>query len=116
MPSNSQSKHTISNKGRKRPGKDLDQIHEDLRPDKAQRLMNQEVDLELPGDGQFYCIECQRYFIDDKTLQLHKKTKDPPAPSSRVANLDPNKTRSNLKFAALLSIIKYVRPLNFALK
>ncbi|PAV89526.1 hypothetical protein WR25_03026 [Diploscapter pachys] len=75
MPSNSQSKHTISNKGRKRPGKDLDQIHEDLRPDKAQRLMNQEVDLDLPGDGQFYCIECERYFIDDRTLQLHKKTK-----------------------------------------
>ena len=26
MPGNSQSKHTISNKGRKRPGKDLDQV------------------------------------------------------------------------------------------
>ena len=34
-----------------------------------------QIDLDLPGDGQFYCIECQRYFIDDRTLQLHKKTK-----------------------------------------
>uniref|UniRef100_A0A1I7XR56 Zinc finger protein 593 homolog n=1 Tax=Heterorhabditis bacteriophora TaxID=37862 RepID=A0A1I7XR56_HETBA len=33
------------------------------------------VDLDLPGDGQFYCIECERYFIDEQTKQNHKKTK-----------------------------------------
>uniref|UniRef100_A0A1I7XS20 poly(A)-specific ribonuclease n=1 Tax=Heterorhabditis bacteriophora TaxID=37862 RepID=A0A1I7XS20_HETBA len=43
MPSNSQRKHTISNKVRKRPGKDLDQIHEDLRPEKSAKLLNQEI-------------------------------------------------------------------------
>ncbi|KAL6739054.1 hypothetical protein Aduo_012543 [Ancylostoma duodenale] len=75
MPSNSQRKHTISNKVRKRPGKDLDQIHEDLKPSKAAKLLNQEIDLDLPGDGQFYCIECERYFIDEKTRTEHRKSK-----------------------------------------
>ncbi|KAJ1363931.1 hypothetical protein KIN20_023897 [Parelaphostrongylus tenuis] len=75
MPSNSQRKHTISNKIRKRPGKDIDQIHEDMKPSKAAKLLNQEVDLDLPGDGQFYCIECARYFIDEKTMKGHQKSK-----------------------------------------
>lgn len=43
MPSGGQRKHTISNKTRKRPGKDLDQIHEDLKPEKAAKLLQQEV-------------------------------------------------------------------------
>lgn len=38
-----------SNKTRKRRGKDLDEIHEDLRPEKVAKLMNQEIDLDLPG-------------------------------------------------------------------
>ncbi|CAJ0603216.1 unnamed protein product [Cylicocyclus nassatus] len=75
MPSNGQRKHTISTKVRKRPGKDLDQIHEDLKPNKAAKLLNQEIDLDLPGDGQFYCIECDRYFIDEKTRAEHRKYK-----------------------------------------
>uniref|UniRef100_A0A0N5AAG8 C2H2-type domain-containing protein n=1 Tax=Syphacia muris TaxID=451379 RepID=A0A0N5AAG8_9BILA len=68
-------KHSQSNKTRKRKGKDLDQILEDLKPEKAAKLLNQEVDMDLPGDGKFYCIECNRYFIDDNTLKSHKKTK-----------------------------------------
>lgn len=44
--------------------KDFDQIHEDLLPEKAQSLMNQPIDEELPGLGQFYCIECCRYMIN----------------------------------------------------
>uniref|UniRef100_A0A1I7SXH2 Zinc finger protein 593 homolog n=1 Tax=Caenorhabditis tropicalis TaxID=1561998 RepID=A0A1I7SXH2_9PELO len=75
MPSGGQRKHTISNKTRKRPGKDLDQIHDDLKPEKAAKLLQQEVDYDLPGNGQFYCIECERHFIDEKTRQLHRKTK-----------------------------------------
>lgn len=65
----------ISNKTRKRPGKDLDQIHEDLKPEKAAKLLQQEIDYDLPGNGQFYCIECERHFVDEKTRQLHRKTK-----------------------------------------
>lgn len=52
-------KHTQSNKVRKRKGKDLDEIVEDLRPEKAAKLLHQPVDVDMPGDAQFYCIECK---------------------------------------------------------
>ncbi|CAJ0937341.1 unnamed protein product, partial [Mesorhabditis belari] len=68
-------KHTQSRKGRKRKGKDIDEIHDDLKPKKATKLLNQEVDLDLPGEGQFYCIECVRHFADAPTLSLHQKSK-----------------------------------------
>ncbi|KAI1733156.1 zinc-finger double-stranded RNA-binding domain-containing protein [Ditylenchus destructor] len=68
-------KHTPSNKVRKRRGKDLDEILEDMKPEKIMKLKNQEVDLDLPGDGQFYCVECNRYFMDDAVLEKHKRTK-----------------------------------------
>jgi bud site selection protein 20 len=68
-------KHSQSNKVRKRKHKDLDQVDEDLRPEKAAKLSHQPVDYDLPGDAQFYCIECSRYFIDAETLEKHRKTK-----------------------------------------
>jgi hypothetical protein len=68
-------KHSQPNKVRKRKAKDLDQINEDLQPEKAAKLSNQPLDLDLPGNGQFYCIECNRYFTDDLTLGKHRKTK-----------------------------------------
>uniref|UniRef100_A0A0M3I4Q2 Zinc finger protein 593 homolog n=2 Tax=Ascaris TaxID=6251 RepID=A0A0M3I4Q2_ASCLU len=68
-------KHTTSNKTRKRKGKDMDQIAEDLKPEKAARLLKQEVDFDLPGDGQFYCIECDRYLVDEATMAKHKSSK-----------------------------------------
>uniref|UniRef100_A0A1I8A1K4 Zf-C2H2_jaz domain-containing protein n=1 Tax=Steinernema glaseri TaxID=37863 RepID=A0A1I8A1K4_9BILA len=67
-----------ANKGRKRKGKDIDQIHEDLVPEKAAKLLNQEVDYDLPGNGQHYCVECNRYFEDGKAIATHKKTKGNP--------------------------------------
>ena len=37
---------------------DIDQIHDDLQPEKAGKLLSQEVDLDLPGSGQHYCLTC----------------------------------------------------------
>lgn len=68
-------KHSQPNKVRKRKHKDLDQIDEDLKPEKAIKLSNQPVDYDLPGDAQFYCIECARYFIDGEALSKHRNTK-----------------------------------------
>lgn len=45
-------------KTRKRKGKDLDEIVDDLRPEKKAKLLNQPLDSDLPGDGQFYCVQC----------------------------------------------------------
>ena len=42
----------------RRRTKDLDQIHEDMKPQKAAKLLSQEPDTDLPGSGQFYCLQC----------------------------------------------------------
>lgn len=39
------------------------------------KLLNQNVDLDLPGAAQHYCLHCARYFIDDQALKEHFKTK-----------------------------------------
>ncbi|XP_046394190.1 zinc finger protein 593 homolog [Ischnura elegans] len=59
----------------KRRRKDLDEIDEDMKPQNAEKLLNQVVDLDKPGGAQFYCLHCARYFIDDHALQDHFKTK-----------------------------------------
>ncbi|EEC10257.1 zinc finger protein 593 [Ixodes scapularis] len=60
----------------KHRAKDLDQIHVDMVPDNAEKLLNQEVDYDLPGDAQFYCLHCSRYFIDKNSLNDHLKSKN----------------------------------------
>lgn len=43
----------------KRRTRDIDQIVEDLEvPGKRAKLEHQPIDLDLPGGGQFYCIQC----------------------------------------------------------
>jgi len=64
-----------ANKARKRKNKDLDEIFDDLQSQKLQKLVHQEKDIDLPGEGQFYCIECARYFLSEDVQNDHKKTK-----------------------------------------
>ncbi|KAF3428965.1 hypothetical protein E2986_01286 [Frieseomelitta varia] len=59
----------------KRRTKDLDEINEDLNDKNVEKLLNQEVDLDRPGAGQYYCIHCARYFINDTALNDHFRTK-----------------------------------------
>lgn len=59
----------------RRKTKDLDQIHEDMKPEKSKDLLNQEVDLDKPGCAQHYCLTCARYFIDQKAMKEHFRTK-----------------------------------------
>lgn len=57
--------------------KDTDQIQDDM--EKAQEagksLTDVAFDDELPGGGQFYCVETAKHFIDAKALADHKKTR-----------------------------------------
>ncbi|RKP24095.1 zinc finger protein, partial [Syncephalis pseudoplumigaleata] len=53
----------------------LDQIHDDLQPTNAEKLKSQPLDADLPGLGQFYCIECSRYFISTSAMDVHVKSK-----------------------------------------
>jgi len=55
--------------------KDLDQIHEDMKPENGKKLVFTEIDNDLPGGGQFYCIHCAKHCIDDKALMDHLKSK-----------------------------------------
>jgi bud site selection protein 20 len=42
---------------------------------KSEVLLNQEVDLDKPGFAQNYCLHCAKYFIDERALTDHFKTK-----------------------------------------
>ncbi|KAI4470880.1 zinc finger protein [Holotrichia oblita] len=59
----------------KRRTKDLDQIDEDIKPENIESLVNQQEDFDKPGNAQFYCVHCARYFIDNQALQEHFRTK-----------------------------------------
>lgn len=43
--------------------------------EKSDELLNQEVDLEKPGFAQHYCLHCAKYFINQRALDDHFKTK-----------------------------------------
>eukprot|EP00002_Diphylleia_rotans_P013692 TRINITY_DN2671_c0_g1_i1.p1 TRINITY_DN2671_c0_g1~~TRINITY_DN2671_c0_g1_i1.p1 ORF type:complete len:135 (-),score=29.10 TRINITY_DN2671_c0_g1_i1:178-582(-) len=55
--------------------KDLDQIQHDLKPENVSKILAQPIDADLPGLGQFYCIECSRYFVNEISLKEHKESK-----------------------------------------
>ena len=38
--------------------KDLDEIQSDMKEENAEKLLNQEVDHDLPGSAQNYCLHC----------------------------------------------------------
>ncbi|XP_070776519.1 zinc finger protein 593 [Enoplosus armatus] len=59
----------------KRRTKDLDQIHSDMKPETASKLLHQEVDYDVTGCAQHYCLHCARYFVDMRSLKEHFKTK-----------------------------------------
>uniref|UniRef100_A0A8B9K9B5 Zinc finger protein 593 n=1 Tax=Astyanax mexicanus TaxID=7994 RepID=A0A8B9K9B5_ASTMX len=64
----------------KRRTKDLDQIHADMIPANAVKLLKQDVDYDVTGCAQHYCLHCitvdyRRYFVDLKALKEHFKTK-----------------------------------------
>lgn len=59
----------------KRRAKDLDEIDEDLKPENAVKLLDQEIDFDKPGNAQFYCIHCARHFINSQALHEHINSK-----------------------------------------
>jgi bud site selection protein 20 len=50
------------------------QIDTDLKV-KPDEMLNQEVDLDQAGFAQFYCIHCAKYYINQRALDDHFKTK-----------------------------------------
>jgi bud site selection protein 20 len=52
--------------------RDLDQVFEDVA---APVLKTFSHDVDLPGFGQHYCIQCARHFLSKETYEVHAKTK-----------------------------------------
>lgn len=42
----------------KRRRRDLDEIDKDMQPQNAEVLLNQKLDVDLPGGAQHYCLHC----------------------------------------------------------
>lgn len=58
----------------KRRTRDLDLVYNDLsNRDSIVALKNQPLDETKPGLGQYYCIECAKYFETQDTLDRHTK-------------------------------------------
>ena len=61
----------------KRYRRDVDQVVlEDMEPENAIKLENQELDEYKPGLGQHYCLTCARYFISTQAITEHFRTKE----------------------------------------
>ena len=58
----------------KRRRRDVEQVFDDMTK-KEQLETAQPFDDDLPGCGQCYCVETARYFVDQKALDDHKKSR-----------------------------------------
>ena len=58
----------------KRRRRDVEQVFDDMTK-KEQLETAQPFDDDLPGCGQFYCVGTARYFVDQKALDDHKKSR-----------------------------------------
>ncbi|KAG7196039.1 Bud site selection protein 20 [Scheffersomyces spartinae] len=60
----------------KRRTRDLDLIYNDIsNKETIHKLKNQPLDETKPGLGQYYCIECAKYFEEQLSLDRHNKGK-----------------------------------------
>lgn len=60
----------------KRRTKDLDLVYNDLASrESVHALKNQPLDETKPGLGQYYCVECAKYFENQEALDRHGKGK-----------------------------------------
>lgn len=60
----------------KRRTRDLDLVYNDLASKESVRaLKNQPLDETKPGLGQYYCVECAKYFENQISLDRHTKGK-----------------------------------------
>ncbi|CAL6001141.1 Zinc_finger domain-containing protein [Hexamita inflata] len=52
---------------------DPDQVCELLTPEKLLQIENRASDPFLPGEGKFYCIICDKHFINEGAFKGHEK-------------------------------------------
>lgn len=65
-----------SKKKTRRHTRDLDQVHADLHDEKhLDKYKSTKVVEDLPGLGQWYCVECSKWFESELNYNAHTKAK-----------------------------------------
>jgi len=78
--------------------RDLDQIHADLRSERhLERYKETKAAEDLPGLGQWYCIECAKWFDAEANFESHKK-------SVPLARLPPQVVADHLPEALIINV------------
>lgn len=63
-----------SKKKTRRHTRDLDQIHADIQDAKhLKKYTDSKLPEDLPGLGQWYCVECSKWFESELNFNAHKK-------------------------------------------
>ncbi|GAV04450.1 hypothetical protein RvY_14724 [Ramazzottius varieornatus] len=105
-------RETKANKGRAATRtKALDQIYEELKLQSTNTFKKPlPINVELPGEGQHYCVECARYFVDGTTLKAHQTSK---VHKQRARELKKNVPFSQKEAEAAGGMGSYVAPKHF---
>ncbi|KAG5448893.1 Bud site selection protein 20 [Clonorchis sinensis] len=84
----------------KNRSRDIDQIYEDVKEENIVRRIAEatEPDEDLPALGQFFCVSCNKYFINERTLLVHKTGK--PHKRRLKALVEQPHTQDDADFAA----------------
>lgn len=65
-----------SKKKTRRHTRDLDQVHADLASKRhLQQYHDTKAPEELPGFGEFYCVECAKWYESEVNFDKHRKAK-----------------------------------------
>ena len=80
--------------------RDLDQVINDLEPQNFVKLTNQAICEDKPGLGQFYCVWCSKYFINDHSFKHHQASKQHKK-RVKVSKEEPYTIESSLKYGGL---------------
>lgn len=60
----------------RRHTRDLDEIHADLSsPKHLEQWISTKAPEDLPGFGQWYCVECAKWYESERNFEVHKKAK-----------------------------------------
>ena len=69
-------RYSVKRHKTKRRERDIDLIYNEISSKESiARLKNQPLDDTKPGLGQYYCVECAKYFESQLTLNIHGKGK-----------------------------------------
>ena len=93
------------------PTRDIDQIVlTDMLPEQTQKLLNQPMDEDKPGLGQYYCLTCARHFISTIAKDAHLRTKEHKKRFKVCTKEEPYTIEESLRAAGMFVPQKQIQP------